>query len=77
MKPVSKRAENIVGQGENAGFQHFLLFLQYFQMASSDCCLNLGLLRLFPYTKNVDLFELKAYVDDSSNLWMSEIHVLS
>ena len=25
--------ENIVGKGENAGYQHFLLFPQYFQKA--------------------------------------------
>ena len=25
------RTENIVGKGENAGYQHFLLFLQSFQ----------------------------------------------
>ena len=28
------REENIVGKGENAGFQHFLLFPQCFQKAS-------------------------------------------
>ena len=27
------REENIVGKGENAGYQHFLLFPQYFQKA--------------------------------------------
>ena len=26
--------ENIVGKGENAGYQHFLLFPQYFPKAS-------------------------------------------
>ena len=29
------RVENIVGKGENAGYQHFLLFPQCFQKASS------------------------------------------
>ena len=29
--PVFDRVENIVGKGENAGYQHFLLFLQCFQ----------------------------------------------
>ena len=29
------RVEDIVGNGENAGYQHFLLFPQYFQKASS------------------------------------------
>ena len=28
---VSERRENIVGTGENAGYLHFLLFLQCFQ----------------------------------------------
>ena len=32
---VFDRIENIVGKGENAGHQHFLLFPQCFQMASS------------------------------------------
>ena len=29
------RPENIVGKGENAGYQHFLLFPQCFQKAAS------------------------------------------
>ena len=32
---VFDRKENIVGKGENAGYQHFLLFPQSFQEASS------------------------------------------
>ena len=32
------RVENIVGKGENAGNQHFLLFLQYFQKTLSQAC---------------------------------------
>ena len=31
---VCDRVENIVGKGENAGYQHFLLFQQYFENAS-------------------------------------------
>ena len=31
---VSYWVENIVGKGENAGYQHFLLFPQCFQKAS-------------------------------------------
>ena len=31
-----RRVENIVGKGENAGYQHFLLFPQFFQKASSS-----------------------------------------
>ena len=30
LKFVLGRVENIVGKGENAGYQHFLLFPQYF-----------------------------------------------
>ena len=34
MKFVLESVENIVGKGENAGYQHFLLFLQCFHKAS-------------------------------------------
>ena len=34
------REKNIVGKGENAGYQHFLLFPQYFQK-SGLCCKEL------------------------------------
>ena len=33
LKFVMRRVENIVEKGENAGFQHFLLFPQCFQIA--------------------------------------------
>ena len=32
-KFVSELVENIVGKGENAGYQYFLLFPEYFQKA--------------------------------------------
>ena len=32
MEFISDRVENIVEKGENAGYQHFLLFLQCFQV---------------------------------------------
>ena len=35
LKFVLNRVENIVGKGENAGDEHFLLFLHCFQEASS------------------------------------------
>ena len=35
LKYVLGRIENIVGKGENAGYQHFLLFPQCFQKTSS------------------------------------------
>ena len=42
MTSLSDRIENIVGKGENAaGKQHFLLFPQCFQMASSSGSLKL------------------------------------
>ena len=34
MTSVSDRVENIVGKGESAGYQHFLLFQQCFQKIS-------------------------------------------
>ena len=37
------RVENIVGKGENAGNQHFLLFPQCFQKASSLGSLKVGI----------------------------------
>ena len=33
MNFVLDEVENIVGKGENAGYQHFLLFLQCFQIS--------------------------------------------
>ena len=39
--PVFDRVENIVGKGENADNQHFLLFPQCFQVASSSGILKL------------------------------------
>ena len=33
MISVINRVENILGKGENAGYQHFLLFPQCFQKA--------------------------------------------
>ena len=41
MISVLDRAENIVGKGDNAGYQHFLCFQQCFQIASI-----LGLLKV-------------------------------
>ena len=36
------RTENILGKGENADYQHFLLFLQCFQRDSSSGSLKVG-----------------------------------
>ena len=43
MISLSDRIENIVGKGENAGYQHFLLFLQCFQKPSFLGLLKIGL----------------------------------
>ena len=37
------RVENTVGKGENAGYQHFLLFPQGFQKPSSLESFNVGI----------------------------------
>ena len=38
-----RRVANIVGKGENAGYQHFLLFLQCLQKASLSGSLKVGI----------------------------------
>ena len=43
LKFVLERVENIVGKGENAGYQHFLLFPQCFQKASFLGSLKVGI----------------------------------
>ena len=40
------RVENIVGKGENAGYQHYLLFPQCFQKASFSGLLKVGIVWL-------------------------------
>ena len=40
-----ERVENIAGKGENAGYQHFLLFPQCFQKASSRGLLKVRIVR--------------------------------
>ena len=43
MISVFDRVENIVGNGENAGYQHFLLFQQCFQTPILSGSINLGI----------------------------------
>ena len=43
LKFVLEREENIVGKGENAGYQHFLLFPQCFQKVSILGSLKVGI----------------------------------
>ena len=44
LKSGMRRVENIVGKGENAVYQHFLLFLRCFQKASFSRSLKVGIL---------------------------------
>ena len=53
LKFVLVRVENIVGKGENAGYQHFVFFPQCFQKASFSGSLTLS------HTKNFRLFQLE------------------
>ena len=43
LKFLLRRVENIVGKGENAGYQHFLLFLQCIQKPSSSGSVKAGI----------------------------------
>ena len=43
LKFVFGRVENIAGKGENAGYQHFLLFPQCFQKATFQESLKVGI----------------------------------
>ena len=36
MISVFNQVKSIVGQGENAGYQHFLLYLQYFEVGMKN-----------------------------------------
>ena len=58
MSLVFKRAKNIVGKGENAGYQDFLLFPQCFQKAFYSGLLKVGIcgkeLTLLPHRRRLD-----------------------
>ena len=43
MKYAFHKVENTEGRGENAGYQHFLLFPQRFQKASISGSLKVGI----------------------------------
>ena len=58
----SLRVENIVGKGEKAGYQHFLLFPQCFPESSS-----LGLLKVWIVIK-YSWSESKAFADNKVNV---------
>ena len=62
------RVENIVGKGENAGYQHFLLFAQCFQKASFSRSLKVGIVWIrvnpLPDNKILDLSEFKQVAEN-------------
>ena len=64
--------ENIADKGENAGYQHFLLFPQCFQKASFSGLLILGLygkrLTLYQTTTVLGLSKLNKIADDYFNV---------
>ena len=51
-KFVLGRVENIVGKGENAGYQHFLLFQQRFEKPAFPGLLKVGIVVLHVTVKN-------------------------
>ena len=65
-KFVLGRIENIVGKGENAGFQHFLLFPRCFQKVSLSRSLKLGLC-------GKDLSQKKSHQVDSTDKPVLEV----
>ena len=44
LKLALRRVENILGKGENAGYQHFLLFPQCFRKLSHSGSLKVGIM---------------------------------
>ena len=49
VETVFDKVESIVGKGENAGYQHFLLFPQYFQKHFFLASLKVGIMWLTLY----------------------------
>ena len=60
---VSDLVVNIVGKGENAGHQHFLLFPQCFLKASLSRSFN-----SLPNDKILDMTKLKAFAANKLNI---------
>ena len=53
------RVENIARKGENAGYQHFLLFQKYFHKASFSESLTVGI--VWQRVKHIKLAETQMY----------------
>ena len=68
LKFVLGTVENIVGKGENAGYQHFLLFPQCFQKASFTGSLNFGIVWQRVKPQNFGLVKWTAFAEDKFNV---------
>ena len=68
------RVKNTVGEGENAGYQHFLLFLQCFPKPSSSLKVGTVWQRVnsSPYTKLLDSSTLKEFTGNNSDVFILE-----
>ena len=66
---VFDRVENFVGKGENAGYQHFLVFNDFLArvVKTRDCLVN----KLTNY-KNSCLLSLKAFASLKKYLWLKK-----
>ena len=64
--------ENIVGKGENAGYQHFLLFPQCFQNASFPGSLKVGIV-----WKRVTCRDIHGTVGECEKLSVCRLYHLS
>ena len=68
MEFVFDWVENIVGKEENAGFQHFLLFPQCFQMASPQGHSKSGLYGEGLTTVPTQAYKFCQFLDSNSKL---------
>ena len=62
MKFLIGRMGNILGKGENAGYQHFLLYQNVFKSLFPQGCLN------HSHTTILDQTKLKAFAEDKLNV---------
>ena len=71
LKIVFGMLKNIIGKGENPGYQHFLHFLQCFQKASSKRVFN-----PLPDNKILDWSKLKQIADNILKCIQNEKYVI-
>ena len=69
---ILDRAENIVGKGDNAGYQHFLLFPQCFQKPSCPRLLKVGIVwervNCLPSSKSFNSVYFKEFAGGQLNV---------